>query len=45
MAVFGYARVSSVDQNLDSQKDELKKMDAQKFSLKKFQGKILYPQS
>ncbi len=33
MAVFGYARVSSVDQNLDSQKDELKKYGCSKIFL------------
>jgi DNA invertase Pin-like site-specific DNA recombinase len=39
MAVFGYARVSSVDQNLDSQKDELKKYGCSKIFFEKISGK------
>jgi DNA invertase Pin-like site-specific DNA recombinase len=39
MAVFGYARVSSVDQNLDSQKDALKKYGCSKIFFEKISGK------
>lgn len=39
MAVFGYARVSTVDQNLDSQKDELLKYGCSKIFFEKASGK------
>lgn len=39
MAVFGYARVSTVDQNLDSQKDELLKFGCSKIFFEKASGK------
>lgn len=42
MAVFGYARVSSVDQNLDSQKDELKN-GCSKIFFEKISGKNTLP--
>jgi DNA invertase Pin-like site-specific DNA recombinase len=41
MAVFGYARVSTVEQNLDSQKDELRKYGCTKIFLEKASGKNL----
>jgi DNA invertase Pin-like site-specific DNA recombinase len=44
MAVFGFAGVSSVDQNLDSQKDALKKYGYSKNFFEKISGKkILRP--
>lgn len=39
MAVFGYARVSTLDQNLDSQKDELLKYGCSKIFFEKASGK------
>ena len=39
MAVFGYARVSTTDQNLDSQKDELLKYGCKSIFLEKASGK------
>lgn len=39
MAVFGYARVSTLDQNLDSQKDELLKYGCYKIFFEKASGK------
>ncbi|OXA65233.1 resolvase [Flavobacterium aquidurense] len=39
MAVFGYARVSTLDQNLDSQKDELLKYGCTKIFFEKASGK------
>lgn len=39
MAVFGYARVSTVDQNLDSQKDALVKYGCEKIYYEKASGK------
>ena len=39
MAVFGYARVSTLDQNLDSQKDELLKYGCSKIFFEKVSGK------
>ncbi len=39
MAVFGYARVSTLDQNLDSQKDELLKFGCSKIFFEKASGK------
>lgn len=39
MAVFGYARVSTLDQNLDSQKDELQKYGCTKIFFEKASGK------
>jgi DNA invertase Pin-like site-specific DNA recombinase len=45
MAVFGYARVSTLDQNLDSQKDELLKYGCSKIFFEKASGKnILRPE-
>ncbi|WP_026715257.1 recombinase family protein [Flavobacterium daejeonense] len=41
MAVFGYARVSTLDQNLDSQKDELLKYGCSKIFFEKASGKNL----
>lgn len=41
MAIFGYARVSTVEQNLDSQKDELRKYGCTKIFLEKASGKNL----
>lgn len=41
MAVFGYARVSTLDQNLDSQKDELLKYGCSKIFFEKVSGKNL----
>ena len=41
MVVFGYARVSTLDQNLDSQKDELRKYGCTKIFLEKASGKSL----
>lgn len=39
--IFGYARVSTQDQNLDSQIDELKLLGAEKIFLEKVSGKSL----
>ncbi len=39
MAVFGYARVSTIDQNLDSQKDTLVKYGCEKIYYEKASGK------
>lgn len=39
MAVFGYARVSTLDQNLDAQKDELLKYGCSKIFFEKASGK------
>ncbi len=39
MAIFGYARVSTLDQNLDSQKDELSKYGCSKIFFEKVSGK------
>jgi DNA invertase Pin-like site-specific DNA recombinase len=39
MSVFGYARVSTLDQNLDSQKDELLKYGCSKIFFEKASGK------
>jgi DNA invertase Pin-like site-specific DNA recombinase len=45
MAVFGYARVSTLDQNLDSQKDELLKYGCSKIFFEKASGKnVLRPE-
>ena len=41
MAIFGYARVSTLDQNLDSQKDELLKYGCSKIFFEKASGKNL----
>lgn len=41
MAVFGYARVSTVDQNLDAQKEELIKYGCTKIFFEKASGKNL----
>lgn len=41
MAVFGYARVSTIDQNLDAQKQELRKYGCTKIFLEKASGKNL----
>lgn len=41
MAVFGYARVSTLDQNLDAQKDELLKYGCSKIFFEKVSGKNL----
>lgn len=41
MAVFGYARVSTVDQNLDAQKEELLKYGCTKIFFEKASGKNL----
>lgn len=41
MAVFGYARVSTIEQNLDSQKDELRKYGCSKIFFEKASGKNL----
>lgn len=39
MAIFGYARVSTIDQNLDAQKDALLKYDCEKIYYEKASGK------
>ena len=45
MAIFGYARVSTSDQNLDSQKDELLKYGCSKIFFEKASGKnVLRPE-
>lgn len=45
MAVFGYARVSTLDQNLDSQKDELQKYGCSKIFFEKASAKnVLRPE-
>ena len=41
MAVFGYARVSTIEQNLDSQKDELLKYGCSEIFFEKASGKNL----
>lgn len=41
MAIFGYARVSTIDQNLDAQKDELLKYGCKKIFFEKISGKDL----